>query len=103
MAAKTRGAFPYLGIRFLAKIQPIELNFFMAAHKTIIYWLVMRNLSYDAYLSFSIFGPIFAGKWAWLPRAPLRIWGLQTNQKIGLLGGKFGPTAISKSRFWNFH
>ena len=36
-----------------------------------------------------IFGPLFAVKWAWPPRAPLMIWGLQTRAKIWLNGWTF--------------
>ena len=60
-------ACPYLGIRFL----PIGLKYFMGAQETIIYRLVMRNLSYKAYLLFLFFWPQLAGKWVLPPRAPL--------------------------------
>ena len=46
---------------------------------------------------FFIFKPILAGRWAWPPRAPLMVLGLQSkpNQKVGPLDGPFGPPAIS--------
>ena len=32
-------------------------------------------------LSAHFFGPLLTGKWAWSPRAPLMVWGLQTQPK----------------------
>ena len=69
----------------------------MGAQETIIYRLVMRNLSHDAYFSFSLFWATFGGKWAWPLRAPPMVWGIQTDQKVGPLDGPFGSTTISKS------
>ena len=57
MAKKWRSC-PYLGICFGLNsviFVPIGLKFFMGAQKTIIYRLVMRNPSFDAYFSFLIF------------------------------------------------
>ena len=34
------------------------------------------------FLSFDFLGPLLAGKWAWPPRAPLMVWGLQTRKKL---------------------
>ena len=49
--AKKWCAFPYVdnGHMFLAKTQPFRLKLLMGVQETIIYRLVMRNLSKDAY------------------------------------------------------
>ena len=44
----------------------------MGFQKTIIYRLVVRNLSYDAYFLF--FGPLFVGKWSPNPAKKLVHW-----------------------------
>ena len=82
---------PHLGIRFLAITQaylrPIGLKFFMGAHETIIYQLLMRNPSYNAYFPFLIFVSHF---WwenlhcAWPPYVPLMGFS-KINQKVGPL------------------
>ena len=53
---------------------PIGL-IFLGVQKTImiIFRLLMRHLSYDAYISFLIFWTTFGGKWAWPPCAPLMV------------------------------
>ena len=38
------------------------------------------------------FGPLLAGKWEWFSAS-------KPEQKVGPLGGPFGPTTISKSCF----
>ena len=54
-------------------LPPIGLKILMGVQETIIYRLMMRNLSYDAYFSDLIFGPHLVGKLAWPPRAPLMV------------------------------
>ena len=71
----------------LGHFWPIGLKFFMGTKKAIIYRLVMRNRSYDGYLSFLIFGPLLAGKLSGVSKP---------GQKVGPLGGPFRPTIISK-------
>ena len=51
----------YLGIRF-SILGPIRLTFFMGALETIIYRLVLRNPSSDAYFLFFYFWATFGGK-----------------------------------------
>ena len=41
----------------------------------------MRNVSHDAYFDFDFFSSLLVGKWAWPPRVPLIVWGLQTRPK----------------------
>ena len=84
--AHIRPASPYLCIRILAIT---GLKFFMGTQKTIAYRLVMRNPSYDVYFSFLIFWVTLAGKWAWPPRAPLTVCGLQAQPKVGPLGAEW--------------
>ena len=95
---------PIFGLTFFghnsAIFGSIGQKFVMGTQETTIYRLVIRNPSYDAY--FFIFGPLLAGNWAWPPLAPLMVWGFQTYQNAGPLGGNFGPTTISKSGFQNF-
>ena len=72
----------------------------MGAQDTIIYRLVMRNLSYDAYFWFLMFWATFGWKMGVVTtRAP---GASKTDQKVVQLGGPFRPTAISKSCFRNF-
>ena len=82
-------------------------------HNSAIFWANRAEVFYggsgDHYLSigeekskmlvfvFWFFGPLLAGKWAWPPRTDSK-----PDQKVGQLGGPFGPTAISKSCFRNF-
>ena len=46
----------------ILNFSPIGLKFFMGTQETIIYRLVMRSSSYDAYFSFLIFWATFGGK-----------------------------------------
>ena len=65
----------------MAKKWPIGLKIFMGTQETIIYRLLVRNPSYDAYFSALIFRPLLAVKWAWPPHTLLMIYGLQTRPK----------------------
>ena len=56
-------------------------EFFMEPQETIIYRLVVRNLSNDAYFFFFHFSFLLAGKWMQTQRAPLIAWGLETRPK----------------------
>ena len=60
---------------------PSGPKFFMGVKNIIIYRLVMRNLSYNTQFSFLIFWATFGGKMGWPSRAPLMVWGLQTQPK----------------------
>ena len=75
----------------------IGLKFCMGVQQTIIYRLVMRNLSYDAYFSVLIFWATFGRKMGVATTCTPN-----PNQKDGQLGGPFGPTTVSKSCFRNF-
>ena len=57
------------------------------------YRLVVRNPSYDA---------DFSGKWAWPPHAPLMVWALKSDQKVGPLGGPLGQPLSRNHDFENF-
>ena len=83
---------------------PIGLKFFMATQEAIIYRLVVRNLSYDDYLTFLIFRAYFGGTIGVANTRALNDlgspkFGVRTRQKIGPVGGTFGPITISKSCF----
>ena len=80
---------------------PIRLNFFMGTQETIIYRLVMRNLSFGPYLPFWFFWPCEGQKWAWPHACPYGSGVSKLNQKVDPLGGPFAPTINSKSCFWN--
>ena len=89
----------------MARIPILGHTFF--GYNSAISWLIGQKIfmgipSYDAYFSVLIFWPLSAGKLAWPPRALLMAWGLQIRQKVGPLGGTFGPTTISKSCNRNF-
>ena len=66
------------------------------AKETIIYRLVMKNPSYEAYFPFL---PLLRENGP--PRTPLMVWGLLFNRKVGPLGEPFGSTVISKLCFQN--
>ena len=78
----------------------------MGVQETIIYRLVMRNRSYNAYFSVLNFWATFVGK---MGVATTRAHNslesgasnVQTQPKFGPLDGPFGPTAISKLCFRN--
>ena len=57
--------------------------------ETIIYRLVMRNLSLNTYFSFLICWATFGGKTGVATTRALMVWGLQTQPKVGPLGGPF--------------
>ena len=59
---------------------PIGLKILMGTQEAIIYRLVMRNLSYDAYISFLIFLATFGEKVGVATTRPLIVWGLQTKK-----------------------
>ena len=68
----------------------------------------MKPTPFDLYqvtFSLQFFGgeSLLVGICAWPPRA-LPYWSVafEPDQIVGPLGGPFGPTAISKSRFRNF-
>ena len=71
----------------------------MVTHETIIYRLVMKNNDFDAFFEKSYFwrengrGRHGGAKWSGASRP---------DQKVGPLGGTFGPTIISKTRFQKF-
>ena len=49
-------------VHYSAILRPIALEFFMGAQETIIYRLVMKNLSDDAFFPFLILLATFSGK-----------------------------------------
>ena len=75
----------------------------MGTQETIIYRLVVRNTSFDAYFSDLIFFGHF-----WLENGrghharPKWSKASKPDQKVGPMGGPFGPTAIPKSCFLCF-
>ena len=78
---------------------PIGLETFLVTHKIIIYRLVMRNCDFDAFLKISYF---------WRENGRGRHSGAKVsgasrpNQKVGPMGGPFGPTINSKTYFQKF-
>ena len=66
-----------------------DWNFIVGTQEIIIYRLVKRNPSYQAYFHILIFGSLLAGKWAWSPCRPQRIWGLLTQLKSWPIGRTF--------------
>ena len=80
----------------------IGLKIFKGVQETIIYWLVMRNLSYSAYFSFLIFGPLLVKKWAWPPRTPLFVWSLRTQPKSWPTGLTFWANRYLEIMFSKF-
>ena len=97
---------PIFGLSFFghnsAISGPIGLKVFKGVQETIIYRLVMRNLSYDAYFSVLFFGPLLAGKWAWPPRASLMVWGLHTQLKSWPTGCTFRANHYLEIMFSKF-
>ena len=68
----------------------------MEAQETIIYRLLMRNPSKDAYFDFWFLGPLLAGKWAWPPnptKTRPKIWSSErtfwTNGCLEFMFSKF--------------
>ena len=47
-------------------------------------------------------GPLLAGKWAWPPRAPLMVWGLQTQPKRCPTGWTFWANRYLEIMFSKF-
>ena len=54
------------------------------------------------FFSFDFFGPLLVGKWAWQPRAPLMVWGLQTQPKSWPTGWTFWANRYLEIMSWNF-
>ena len=79
----------------------IGLKVFMGTQETIIYRLVVRNLSYDAYFSVLIFWGKM-GVATTRPHAPLIFWGLQTQSKSWPTGWTFWANRYLKIMFSKF-
>ena len=86
----------YFGHYNSANLGPIGLTFFMGTQETIICRLVMSNPSYDDYFLL-IFFDFLGHFWRENERGSSK-----PNQKVGPLGGPFGPTAMSESCLRNF-
>ena len=94
--------FSYLGIRFLAIFWPIGLQSFVGAQETIIYRLVMRNTSYDAYFQFFCFWATLGGKMGVaITRAPNDL-GPQIQPKSWPTGWTFWANCYLENVFSKF-
>ena len=81
---------------------PTELKFFIGALRSGDHNLWIGDEKSKLQCLFLIFD-FFGGKMDWPPRAPKMAWSLQTRPKGWPMSRPFGPTAISKSCFRNFH